>query len=341
MRVVERVWYDEGAAMQVARAALFPLSAGYAGTMRLRRALYDARMLASFEPALPVVSIGNLTVGGTGKTPVAAWVASRLAGRARPAMLLRGYGADEIEVHARLNPDIPVIVNANRLDGVREAKRAGADLVVADDAFQHRRMRRQADIVLLSVEQLQRPRRVLPAGPWREPLAAARGADLVVFTRKSATRDEAGAQIRAVAASMAVPYTGVSIEPAGLVDVRDETESSLETLRDRPVLAIAAIGEPGLFRSQLERLGARVELAAWRDHHAFTAADVAQLAARADGRTVVCTMKDAVKLGALWPRSSPLWYVSQRLVVDEGAEHLDRLLDRVLNARAGTTTTAG
>jgi len=108
------------------------------------------------------------------------------------------------------------------------------------------------------------------------------------------------------------------------------------------VLAIAAIGDPEAFRGQLEQLGARVTLAAFRDHHAFTDDEVRALAARVppDG-LAVCTLKDAVKLAAKWPASSRLWYVSQQLVVEQGAEDIDRLLQRVLAVRATTTITAG
>ena len=142
----------------------------YGAAMRARHGLYDSGALPSASPELPVLSIGNLTVGGTGKTPVAAWVAGQLRSRSRPAILLRGYGGDEVHVHARLNPGIPVIANADRVAGVRQALAQGADVVVADDAFQHRQLRRTADVVLVSVEQMLRPRRLLPAGPWREPL---------------------------------------------------------------------------------------------------------------------------------------------------------------------------
>lgn len=342
MRLVERIWSGSGSAPTLVRAALAPFGAAYAAAMGARRRLYASGMLASYTPELPVLSVGNLTVGGTGKTPVSAWVASRLRARARPAILVRGYGQDEMEVHALLNPGVPVVANADRVAGVREAKRAGADVVVADDAFQHRRLRRVADMLLLSVEQLQRPRRVLPAGPWRESLAAAGAADLLVYTRKSASAEEARRAAAMVGATIPVPYAIVHLAAGSLVDARSHEARPLEALRGRDVLAVAAIGEPALFRTQLEQLGARVQLMTFRDHHEFTADEASRIAARApaDG-LVVCTLKDAVKLAALWPVSSPLWYVSQQLVVDEGAEHFNQLLDRVLNARDGTTITAG
>lgn len=340
--MVERLWHSPGPLAAVARAALAPLSAAYGATMRARRRLYDAGILASEAAELPVISVGNLTVGGTGKTPVSAWLAGRLRDRARPAVLLRGYGDDEALVHQRLNPGMPVIVSPDRLAGVREARRAGADIVIADDAFQHRRMRRAADIVLLSVEQLGRSRRVLPAGPWREPIGAVSRADLVVLTRKAATLEEARAHAAALAASYQRPAAIVHIAPGALLNAADASVLPLETLRGRDVLAVAGVGEPESFRLQLERLGARVRLAAFRDHHRYAAADAATLAARVPaGGFVVCTLKDAVKLAAFWPPSSPLWYVSQQLVVDEGAEHLNQLMDRVLATRTKAATTAG
>src|SRR3954470_7648563 len=118
-----------------------------------RDILYDAGWLPAAATSIPAVSIGNLTVGGTGKTPIAAWVARGLALRgAHPAVILRGYGDDEPLVHARLNPDIPVVTGADRVVTVNEAARRGADIAVLDDAFQHRRVQRMADLVLVSAD---------------------------------------------------------------------------------------------------------------------------------------------------------------------------------------------
>src|SRR5690242_15793153 len=98
--------------------------------------LYDTGVFASHDPAIPAVSVGNVTVGGTGKTPVAAWIATELVERgARPAIVLRGYGDDEPLVHARLNPNVPVIVAADRVAGIAQARDTGATIAVLDDAF--------------------------------------------------------------------------------------------------------------------------------------------------------------------------------------------------------------
>lgn len=340
---LEELWLGRGGAWAPVRAALWPFSLAYGAVMSARGRLYDVGALPTHEPMLPAISVGNLTVGGTGKTPVAAWLAARLAATARPAIVLRGYGSDEAEVHARLNPGVPVITNRDRAAAIREAHARGADVVVLDDAFQHRRVGRTADVLLLSVEQLLRPRRLLPAGPWREPLSSARRADLLILTRKSASAEQvrqAGALVQRSAPE--VPMAVVRLDPHRLVHARDGSELPLDRLRGTSVLGIAAIGEPEMFRMQLEGLGASVTLAAFRDHHPFTAAEIGYLASRIPANGLaVCTLKDAVKLARLWPASRPLWYVSQQLTVEQGAAALDGLLEHVLEARLPTANTAG
>lgn len=343
MGFIEELWYGNGGAAAAARELLWPVSRVYEFGTAVRARLYDAAILKSEAPALATVSVGNLTVGGTGKTPFAAWLASRLGRSARPAIVLRGYGEDEVAVHRRLNPDVPVVANPDRAAAIREARARGADVAILDDAFQHRRIRRTADIVLLSAEQLVRPMRQLPTGPWREPLRAAKRANLIVVTRKSATTVDAERAVAMInVVTPQVPTAVVYLAPDRLVSATDDRELPVGRLRGAPVLAIAAIGEPSLFAQQLEQLGARVSLAAYRDHHAYSDAEIAAAAARvpADG-LAVCTLKDAVKLAPRWPGPSRLWYVSQQLVVEQGAEHLDRLLKRVLDARAATAITAG
>ena len=339
---VENVWYGRSAGNIVVRAALWPLAKAYDMAVTARTRLYDSGVWPAQVAALPTISVGNLTVGGTGKTPFAAFLAAELRRRARPAIVLRGYGGDEVEVHRALNPDVPVLVNPDRTAAVLAARDAGADVAILDDAFQHRRIARNADVVLISAEQLQRPRRLLPAGPWREHLAAAKRADLLVITRKSVTRPEADAAAEAVRRDVpGIPIVQVSLSPRALVSPKGGETLPLERLRGAQVVAIAAIGEPDLFRAQLESLGALVSLRAFRDHHAYGASEIAELAASVPvGGLAVCTLKDAVKLAARWPGPSRLWYVSQQLVVDQGVEEVNRLLERVITDRAAAATTA-
>jgi tetraacyldisaccharide 4'-kinase len=346
MAPLERLWFDDSLVGRLARAALTPPAMVYGAVIRVRGALYDRGVLRSHASPLPVLSLGNLSVGGTGKTPMAAWAAARLrdAG-ARPAILLRGYGGDETLVHARLNPGVTVIANADRVAGVAAARAAGADCVILDDGFQHRRLRRTADWVLVAAEQRAHTHRLLPAGPLREPMTALSRAHLVIVTRKSASPEQADAVARELHAR--APDAAVAIchlAPAGLVNAIDGSEHPLELLRGARVLAVAAIGAPDAFFAQVRETGVgELRTVSMRDHHEFTVADVNRLANDARGMVgVVCTLKDAVKLAALWSVSAPpLWYVSQRAEIERGAQLLDASLATILSARAGISSTAG
>jgi tetraacyldisaccharide 4'-kinase len=345
MSALERVWYSDSSGARLGRAALWPAEQLYTALARLRGAMYDRGLLATRAAPVPVLSVGNISVGGTGKTPITAWAAAQLHGRgARPAIVLRGYGGDEPLVHERLNPDIPVVCDADRVRGARTAHAAGADCVVLDDAFQHRRLARTADWVLVSAERFARTTHVLPAGPLREPPAALARATVAIVTRKTASLDRASAVADRIESTVGIPAAVMYLAPDALIDAHDGTSRALDAIRDARLLAVAAVGEPDAFFTQLRDVGAHdLRVVAFRDHHAFTAADVAQLlhsAAAADA--VVCTLKDAVKLAPQWPaRATPLWYLSQRAEVERGAHHLDASLALVLAARASTPSTAG
>jgi tetraacyldisaccharide 4'-kinase len=310
------LWRSDSLLARVARGVLTPAALVYRGGLALR----DASSRVE-EPVLPVVSVGNLTVGGTGKTPIAAWIVGelRVLG-AKPAVIMRGYaGGDEIAVHRRLNPGIPVIGDADRVAGVVRAKARGANVAVLDDAFQHRRIARVSDIVLVSADAWNGEVRLLPAGPWREPLSALRRASVVIVTRKAVDESRADAVTRALGVS-GVPVAVARLSLGNLMTLGGD-ERPLETIRDAAILAIAGIGDSRAFFAQLRAAGARVTAHAFRDHHAFTPADASALARAAAGAPVVCTLKDAVKLEREWPRGAgPLWYVSQRVEFDRGRE---------------------
>ncbi len=338
---IDRVWQSPALSARLARLALAPLSWGYGAGVALRNAAYDAGVLRSHPLALPAISVGNLTVGGTGKTPVSAFIAARLAERgAKPAIVMRGYGGDESLVHAKLNPAIPVVIAADRVQGAAQAHAAGRTVAVLDDAFQHRRAKRDADIVLLAADfggDSSPHVRLLPAGPWREPLSALRRASLIIVTRKSASRaraDDLLALARTYAPDVALAV--VQLAADRLVSWASGETRDSGSLRGQAVLAISAIGDPRAFSGQLTLIGANVTVVAKRDHHAYSPADAADLARRGEAvDMVVCTLKDAVKLGPLWPRKAPpLWYLSQRVVVESGAEALDRILNAVASPKS-------
>ena len=337
---VHSLWNDDGLGWQLARAALTPAELLFRGVSASRGSLYSSGILPSHATAIPALSIGNLTVGGTGKTPLAAYVARRLrAAGAKPAIGLRGYGDDEVLVHETLNPDVEVVVEKDRVAGSEEARRRGCDIVVLDDAFQHRRAKRVADIVVVSADGwTDGRRRLIPAGPWREPLDAARRASLAIITRKAASVERSREVEAAVARAADIHTAVVYLAPTELRRFGSKDVIPTTALRATSVLAISGIGDPKAFEAQLASCGATVESIAFRDHHRFTKADADRLSARAvPYDRIVCTLKDAVKLGPLWPGPSPLWYVSQRVDVESGVGALDDVLITTLSARSAST----
>ena len=333
--MIETVWTGRGKRARAARAMLAPAEALYGAVIAIRGKLYDWGIFSATEFSVPVLSVGNLSVGGTGKTPVAAWIARRFLEKgAAPAVVLRGYGGDETSVHERLNEGIPVIAAADRVRGIREAIAQGVDVVILDDAFQHRRARRDADILLVSADAWRGKPRLLPAGPWREPLRAARRATLVIITRKTADRSAVEDVKRALAnAAPRVPVAIAHLAPGELKSTATGQTLPLHALQGADLTAIAAIAQPESFFKQLTELGAVVRPFSFPDHHAFTRAEARNLAAETGNSDfVVCTLKDAVKLESLWPaEAGSLWYVSQRLRIEDGQEHIDRLLDNLLS----------
>lgn len=332
-QAIERIWATDG----VAAWALSPLSWMFGAATGVRNLLYDVGLLRAHPLGLPAVSVGNLTVGGTGKTPVAAWVAAELAALgARPAILLRGYGADEPLVHRQLNPTALVIPDPDRVAAARVAQEGGASVLVLDDAFQHRRAKRDVDIVLVAAEQ-RGAHRLLPAGPLREGRRALRRATILVVTRKSASLADAEAAVAEWTGFAGAPPTAiVALVPGALapVDSTSGAPAPLDTLLGRRVLAISAIGAPAAFEAQLAGAGALVEPARYPDHYAFGSGEVDRLIRRAAGvDRVVCTLKDAVKLGPRWPaQAPPLWYLSQAVVVERGASVLRETLHRLVGS---------
>ena len=319
------------------RMLLSPLSWAFRAGVGVRNTLFDRGVLRSRAAEIPVVSVGNLSVGGTGKTPLAAYLATRLkAAGASPALVMRGVGADESLAYAVLAPGVPVVVDADRVRGVRAAKDRGADVAVLDDAFQHRRIRRDVDIVVLSADRRHVRPKLLPAGPQREPLHSLRRASLAVIVRKAADRQHV-TRVRDIVAPLFpnLAIAEVSLEPGGLVNWRSGEERALETIREQRVLAIAGIGDPDAFFKQLTPHVRELKRVPYRDHYAFSEQDAQYLADCAAGfDAVVCTLKDAVKLGPVWPRQGPdLWYVSQRLEVEKGEAEIERILARLLDLR--------
>ncbi|MGQ0639416.1 MAG: tetraacyldisaccharide 4'-kinase [Gemmatimonadaceae bacterium] len=336
-RAVVRLWHSNAAGPALTRTLLTPLAWAFGAGVRLRNALFDRGVFQSTAAGIPVVSVGNLSVGGTGKTPLAAYLALRLkAAGASPALVMRGVGGDESRAYAVLAPGVPVITDPNRIRGVQTATAQGADIAILDDAFQHRWIRRDIDVVVLGADRRHIRPKLLPAGPQREPLGSLRRASLVVIVRKAASRESVERNRELVYELFPdLPIVEVSLEPAALVNWRTGDERDLDSLREQRVMAVAGIGNPDAFFRQLLPKARHLQQMPFRDHHAFTERDARFVAGRAAGfDAVVCTLKDAVKLGPIWPRQAPeLWYVSQRLEVENGEAEIQRIFARLLDLR--------
>lgn len=350
--IANEIWYGRSMGARIARVLLLPAAKVFELAARRRARAYDRGDLQQLESAIPVVSVGNLTVGGTGKTPFAGMLVGTLRKMGRtPAIVMRGYGADEPILHEWLNPGVHVYTTPDRVEGIARAVADGADVVVLDDAFQHRRAGRDLDIVLVSVDRWRDGMHLLPAGPLREPMSALRRASLVALTVKSASRSDV-AHVREQVGRTAPGVPTIVVELT--LDALRPVVGTGPTAATRPalplgelgaadVLAIAGIGDPVRFFTQLERVGARVTRATFADHHAYTDRDVAELVRQAAShKYVVTTAKDAVKLGPRWPANAPaLWYVSQAVAVSDGASLLDAALRRALSRRSPQTATNG
>lgn len=295
---------------------------------------------------MPVVCVGNLTLGGTGKTPLVAWVARRLAaGGRRPAIVSRGYGAargetsDEAAELALLVPGVPHVADRDRVAGAGAAAAAGADCVVLDDGFQHRRLARDLDLVAIDATDPFGCGHLFPRGLLRERLAGLGRAHAAILTRVSGVPSARRAEIRArltAACGSRMPRTWAeaSHAPMGL-RAPDGTRDELSWLAGRPVAAFAGIGNPGAFHATLRALGA--DVVAFRpfvDHHAYSRADLDDLAAWGKARgaaALVTTLKDLVKLPA--SDALPLRALEIALVIESGEEALGHLVDSIGGAR--------
>ncbi len=329
------LWRARSVWARASRLALLPAAAAHAGAMAARRRLYARGWLERRPLALPSVGIGNLAVGGAGKTPVAAWVAAWYAVRGHaPAIVLRGYGGDEGAVHRALVPQARVYEDPDRHRAGARAAAAGATVLVLDDAFQHLRVRPTVSVVLVSAESWAWAPWPLPAGPWRERLGVVREADLVLVTRRVVPR--AGAD---VVAGAVAPYARgamglVHLRLAGWQGLRTRRAFPLAVVRGASVLAASGIADPHSFEAQVAAWARRVRSMAWRDHHPYGARDLRRLLGAArEVDYVVVTAKDAVKLRRWWPPQVPEPLVADVEVVwERGLAEATGLLERCLGS---------
>ena len=302
---------DQTRAGVIFKPVLALLSFIYTGVVVLIHALYRAGVLPSYRPKHPVISVGNITAGGVGKTPLVIFLVRLLQDRGlRPVVLTRGYMAsreasgqasdEAVLLSEKLN--VPVMVNPDRITAARNAEDCSmGNVFVLDDGFQHRRLRRDLDIVAIDTTNAFGNGYLLPRGILREPLSALARADLFVLTKTDLGR----AHVEGIRLKLDQIKPGCMIvetihAPVAVYDVWADTRASdRSSLRDR-LVGVCAIGAPDPFAAMLQREGAVIEkMWVFDDHHVYIQADVREIAAFCMEKNiskVVTTHKDAVKL---------------------------------------------
>ena len=332
-RVVRWLWTSRRPDARLVRLALLPAAGLWRGTMAARELAYRRGWLAVHDLPLPSVAVGNLTVGGSGKTPIAIWIARHYVSRGLvPGILLRGYGGDETLVHQHAVPEAQVIADADRAAGAERALARGAEVLVLDDAYQRLDVRRDLNIAVVSAETTRAVRWPLPAGPWREGLGALDRADAVIVTRKRATSEAARALVADLQGRVRGPVAIAHLGLRYLEGMVSGTRQPASSLAGKRVVAASGIADPDAFVAQTKATGAAVQVATWKDHHDYRDEDVAWLAhaaRRADH--VVITQKDAVKLRNRWPNSVPEPLVAMLdLEWEQGGDRVVAALDAVV-----------
>jgi tetraacyldisaccharide 4'-kinase len=288
----------------------------------MRNTAYDRRLFTIYRPPVPVIAVGNLTVGGTGKTPMVAWIAAYLRTKhVRAAILSRGYGrrskgvrvvsdgtrlladaregGDEPVQLARSFPDVPVVVGESRSEAAREALKLFApEVLLLDDAYQHRAIARDLNVLVVDGSSDLAADEMLPAGRRREPLSALERASVVVFTHPDPVTGRVAGEgtVRhwfhgpVLICSRSI---GSFVDPAGQV-------VEVEQVKKGRCVLVSGIGHPERFERDIRTLG--IEVAGhvqYRDHHRFTRDDVRAMAAAATNsgvQRIVTTEKDMVRL---------------------------------------------
>jgi tetraacyldisaccharide 4'-kinase len=326
----------------IAEAILLTISLAYRTAIWLRRLFYSLRLFRIRKLTVPVLSVGNITLGGTGKTPTTIHIAQQFqaVGR-RPVIISRGYGrtsstkveivsdgksvllgpeqaGDEPAMMAARLDGVPVVVGRDRcMAGLHAIERFQPDMVLLDDGFQHLQLARDLNIVLVDGVDPFGNGRLFPAGILREPLSALARAQVVLITRADRAADLEGLKATIRRFTTAVIVTG-AYRPIALVDVATGATRPLEVLRGAPVIAFAGIARPDALEASLTALGAEItSFRSYPDHHRYTLADLKALLEES-ARTaslLVATEKDGIKLKAIAPAG--IWMLRIDLEIAE------------------------
>ena len=343
--------------MQRARSILLPFSLLYGLGVSVRNLFFDIGIIKTTSAGVPVISVGNISAGGTGKTPIVEMLAARLkrAGK-KPAVVSRGYrrtstgyvlvsggsgpctdvrnaGDEAYQLATDLNGVI-VAVDESRVRAAQNVVHSpGADRIILDDGFQHRYLHRDLNIVVVTASEILKGEFLLPAGNRREPLSALKRSDIVIVTRWKDREefDRAAMKLR----RYGKPVAGARVEFSALRTMSTNQPLETSTLSGKRVVAFSGIGNPASFEELLSSSGALVEqYLVFRDHHWYSENDIKNISdarKRSNAAFVVTTEKDAARLHAAsgkFSESTPVVVARIRQNVTVGGELLNDLLRR-------------
>ncbi len=332
-----------GLVATLGRTGLSAIEIPYESLIRLRNYGYDHSILTVKKASAPVISVGNLTLGGTGKTPLVAWLAHWFAQHnKKPAIISRGYKAktgqlsDEAAELKILLPTVPHYANKQRIIVAREAVAKGSDVLLLDDGFQHRQISRDLNLVTIDATDPFGCNRLFPRGLLREPLWGLKRADALVLTRTDQvsikTRNEIQEQCFQFVGSHDKPWIETEHRPSNLRLV-DGTTQPLKTLQDKRILSLSAIGNPAAFHRTLTTLGHEpVATLTFPDHHTYTTDDIHRISEETESvgaEIIVTTLKDLVKLPLASVRNRPLCALEIGIQFQTGLQDLEYLLNKI------------
>ena len=338
------------------RGGLWLASWPYRGVVTLRNRKYDTGKSEIHDCGVPVISVGNLTTGGTGKTPIVCFIARELRKRdVRVAIVSRGYGRGDrdendeaMELHARL-PDVPHVQNPDRVEAARVAvDELEAQVILMDDGFQHRRLKRDVDLVVVDATCPFGFGNVLPRGLLREPLSEFRRADLVLITRCDAAEESRLQEIEttirryqhtvtdrnSVTDRNTVPIVRSCHRPLGILKHPDQRED-IASIKGQRVAVLSAIGNPSAFAETVRQCGATiVSEKHLPDHDDYDAQRMQSIrdwiSGLPDIDAVVCTHKDLVKIQSDQIGGKPIAAITIELAIESNEEYVQQMLDAIV-----------
>jgi tetraacyldisaccharide 4'-kinase len=296
-----------GAIFWPLKAVLYMASLVYGLALTVRALLYRYGIFESRFVPMKIISVGNITLGGTGKTPFVIYLVKLFKSEFAkdPAILIRGYGWDETAMLKSKLPDTPILAGENRVKSAYHAiKLYGSDTAILDDGFQHWELKRDLDIVLVDSRKPFGNSFLFPRGVLREGNKALRRADIVVLTKVGSHDADAAAVRREILAiNPDIDFVEASHDPDCIYDIKKKEPLEISTIRGKRAILLSSIADPGYFKDTAKSLGAEVvEHIEFPDHHNYSESDRAYITKRCEERSfdmILTTEKDAVKLGRM------------------------------------------